>query len=448
MKPKKFSPRKKTAASALPEKPAVQKPESAASVPGRNTVVRSETSTTPGDSVESQKRTRIGSLKIPAILLEGDQPAVPPAGGTGQRYALGPVPPAEKPAAEGRLPDAYGTRELLLAALDPHWLYAHWDLTLEQQRAYNLRSADRHLILRLYLDAIEGRPAAEIHVHPESRHWFVNVRQAGSTYVASLGFYAKSGKWETISTSNPTFAPSDGISTDTSVRFATIPAELPLVTLLSIARESGRGDLPLAVALEQMQRRTYPRPPVSVAPPEAGEYRPAREPAPARTIGGNVPIRIRVGSLEVVEPVDHMFAEESPAISGAQPGVTPVPQTLQMPLTPAALSGSPSSPMGPAPSEKGFWFNVNAELIVYGATEPGATVTLGGRPVSLRPDGSFSCRLALPDGQFELPLVAVSADQTEGRAAEMRFSRDTCHRGDGGSCSPDPGLEAPEAAGV
>src|SRR5438094_6482773 len=34
----------------------------------------------------------------------------------------------------GELPEAYGTEKLLVAARDPHWLYAHWDLTREQLR--------------------------------------------------------------------------------------------------------------------------------------------------------------------------------------------------------------------------------------------------------------------------------------------------------------------------
>src|SRR5437016_4262421 len=70
-------------------------------------------------------------LKIPAILLEGDKPSAPAASGPGHRYALGPTPPVERLEAEGELPEAYGTKELLLTARDPHWLWAHWDLTRE-----------------------------------------------------------------------------------------------------------------------------------------------------------------------------------------------------------------------------------------------------------------------------------------------------------------------------
>jgi len=46
---------------------------------------------------------------------------------------------------------------------------------------------------------------------------------------------------------------------------------------------------------------------------------------------------------------------------------------------------------------------VNAELIIYGATEPDAQVTIGGRANQAAPDGSFSFRFSLPDGDYELP---------------------------------------------
>ena len=99
-----------------------------------------------------------------------------------------------------------------------------------------------------------------------------------------------------------------------------------------------------------------------------------------------------------------------------------------------------SSPVRKAAGQKGFWFNVNAELIVYGATEPDATVSIGGRKIKLRPDGSFSYRFALPDGNYEMPVVAISADQTDGGAADLKFSRQTEYRGDVGAHPQDPAL--------
>ena len=59
---------------------------------------------------------------------------------------------------------------------------------------------------------------------------------------------------------------------------------------------------------------------------------------------------------------------------------------------------------------KPFHFVVPTELVLYGAAEPGATVTLQGAPVALREDGTFSLRFQLPDGEQVLRAVAVSPD--------------------------------------
>ena len=109
------------------------------------------------------------------------------------------------------------------------------------------------------------------------------------------------------------------------------------------------------------------------------------------------------------------------------------------PTSPGLFSGM-FSPSVRGEQPRGFWFNVNAELIVYGATEPSATVAIAGRTIRLRSDGSFSYRFALPDGQYEMPIVAVSADKTDGRAAELKFSRETEYRGDVGAHPQDPAL--------
>jgi hypothetical protein len=72
-----------------------------------------------------------------------------------------------------------------------------------------------------------------------------------------------------------------------------------------------------------------------------------------------------------------------------------------------------------------FWFVVDAELIVYGATEPDATVTIAGQPVELNPDGTFRFQMPFPDGWLDFPFLAVAADGVQSRAAHLTFNRDT-----------------------
>lgn len=68
-----------------------------------------------------------------------------------------------------------------------------------------------------------------------------------------------------------------------------------------------------------------------------------------------------------------------------------------------------------AQREKDFWLVVNTELIVYGATEPDAKLSVQGLPVKLRPDGTFTMRFALPDGHQEIPIVALDRDGEQKR---------------------------------
>jgi hypothetical protein len=72
-----------------------------------------------------------------------------------------------------------------------------------------------------------------------------------------------------------------------------------------------------------------------------------------------------------------------------------------------------------------FWFQIDAELIVYGATEPNARVTLQGEPVKLRPDGTFTMRFSLPDSRQIIPAVATSPDGVEDRTIVLAVERNT-----------------------
>jgi hypothetical protein len=75
--------------------------------------------------------------------------------------------------------------------------------------------------------------------------------------------------------------------------------------------------------------------------------------------------------------------------------------------------------------ERKFWLVVNCELIVYGATEPDARLTVQGREIKLRSDGTFSLRFALPDGKQVIPVEAVSKDGVDRRRVTPKVTRKT-----------------------
>ncbi len=72
-----------------------------------------------------------------------------------------------------------------------------------------------------------------------------------------------------------------------------------------------------------------------------------------------------------------------------------------------------------------FHFELDAELIVFGATEPDAHVTLQGDPVRLRPDGTFTVRFSLPNCRQVIPAVASSANGLEQRTVVLAVERNT-----------------------
>ncbi len=58
---------------------------------------------------------------------------------------------------------------------------------------------------------------------------------------------------------------------------------------------------------------------------------------------------------------------------------------------------------------KDLAFEVDAEMIIYGNTRPDARVTMRGEPVRLRPDGTFTVRMSLPNQRQVIPVVAFAA---------------------------------------
>jgi hypothetical protein len=99
-------------------------------------------------------------------------------------------------------------------------------------------------------------------------------------------------------------------------------------------------------------------------------------------------------------------------------------ERLRRPLGSPAVTSFGSGAWLPGRGRK-FWFQLDAELIVYGATEPQARVTLQGEPVKLRPDGTFTMRFSLPDSRQIIPAVAVSADGIEERTIVLAVERNT-----------------------
>jgi uncharacterized protein len=106
-------------------------------------------------------------------------------------------------------------------------------------------------------------------------------------------------------------------------------------------------------------------------------------------------------------------------------GMWAVPTMSGLTMSGVGMSGVGfAAPMRP----RQFWLVADAELIVYGATEPDATVYVGGQPIKLNEDGTFRFQMSFQDGLIDYPIFAVAADGEQNRAIHMKFERETPER--------------------
>jgi uncharacterized protein len=100
----------------------------------------------------------------------------------------------------------------------------------------------------------------------------------------------------------------------------------------------------------------------------------------------------------------------------------------EMTMSGAGMSGVGFSASMPPMRPRKFWLVADAELIVYGATEPDANVTIAGRPVKLNPDGTFRFQMSFQDGLIDFPIFAIAADGEQTRSVHLKFERQTPER--------------------
>lgn len=310
----------------------------------------------------------------------------------------------------GELPDSYDTGTLFLVARDPHWLFAYWDFSWHKLEEFRNRASDHTVRLHIYkVDGPHGQLQQDLVLHPDAKNWFIHVGQSKSNFRAELGYYTNGG-FHAISRSPTVKTPADDLSSDTLARFATLPFHIKFHELVEYVKTHFRPGDELMDVLYRLQARGF-RLPFDY---EGVELDASNEEDLLKLFGEDLYRRIQMGSFEISEWLRKRFREE--ALGGL------------------SSWSSPSSPFGSSwqRSNRNFWFNVNAEIILYGETDPGATVCVDGKEIKLRPDGSFRFHFSLPDGKFKLPITAESPDHLETRSATVDFSRKTGVEGDVG----------------
>jgi len=324
--------------------------------------------------------------------------------------------------------------QLWLVARDSFTVVAHWTPPGAQLQQLSAGWGPGTWRIRVWLEAAGDTAATEValdlRTHPNATYQFIPVLRAGQPYQAEIGFRNSDGHWRSAARSGAVATPADHGSTPAGrPTFATYrPEATPTVP----SRETGG-----RAAVEPASH-----PPTTsdvAASPASG--RPSR---PARVA---VEHRLHLVEQEFLRHTPGSSAEVVKSQNQTVESVTnylPAEYEQGQESAESAASALPSSAAPSVPARpRGFWFEVNAELIVHGRTEPDAQVTLGGRPVKLRGDGSFTFRFALPDGDFSLPAVAIAAAGDDQRSALLRFIRNTQYEGHVGTHPIAPQLQPP-----
>ena len=74
---------------------------------------------------------------------------------------------------------------------------------------------------------------------------------------------------------------------------------------------------------------------------------------------------------------------------------------------------------------RSFWLVADAELIVYGATEPSANLTIGEEDVPLAADGTFRIQVPFRDGTQKYDIKALDESGEQEKSISMKFDRIT-----------------------
>jgi|GEM_PF-537498 len=315
----------------------------------------------------------------------------------------------------GELPSKYGTSKLFLVARDPQWLYAYWDLTYDQLSEAQGRAHDGKLFLELRKD---GGRIQQIQISAWSHDWYLHAPQAGTGYLAEIGYYRKDGGFEVIARSSNAPTPPDSISWKTQAKFVTIPFNYSFHQLKELISQFQQPGEDLGETLARLQDDGFPFPFEVPRPPDMSEddYVELLSYLGATTIR-----RIQQGSGEIIELLRKNLVDQFSTSSGQ-------------------WISSISSPFGSSfgAADRGFFMDVNAELIIYGGTDPKAKVRIDGENIPLTPEGRFSYHFNFKDGKFHIPIDATSPDGVERRSALLSFLRLT---------SLDPGVQPTPQAG-
>lgn len=100
-------------------------------------------------------------------------------------------------------------------------------------------------------------------------------------------------------------------------------------------------------------------------------------------------------------------------------------ERLRRPMVTSPKSTGPEDGDSEPTFRTDFQLDVDAEMVVYGVTQPDARVTLQGEPVRVQSDGTFRVRVDMPNKRQVLPIIATAPDGARRQMIVMAVERNT-----------------------
>ncbi|MFN3926578.1 MAG: DUF4912 domain-containing protein [Pseudanabaenaceae cyanobacterium] len=321
----------------------------------------------------------------------------------------------------GGLPQGYGISRIVLMPRDPQWAYAYWDVPNDHKQSLR-NQGGQTLALRLY-DAENPAAMQEYNCDEFAREWWLPIPISDRSYFVEIGYRCADGRWLMLCRSSavhiPPLFPSDWVED----HFITVPWEqslkgqkfaelIPPARKLSVSEIAGT-----TAAYDEIFNTARGGEAQRVAGSVFGSMHMAAQ--PSETLSSYIfpsGIGMVPGSLMTMSGVGMVSSLGVTGFSGAG--------LMALTASGIGMFSASAAPIRP----RQFWLVADAELIVYGATEPDATVTIAGRPIKLNADGTFRHHMSFQDGIIDYPILAVAADGVQTRAIHMRFERQTLER--------------------
>jgi hypothetical protein len=325
------------------------------------------------------------------------------------------------------LPGGYGESRIVMLPRDPQWAYAYWDVPAEHKDELRAQGG-LQLALRVYdvtdvdLSVQRAHTVQEFPCDELAREWYLPIPISDRDYAIEIGYRCADGRWLVLARSAPVrippVYPSDWIEDifvtvdwEQDLRGATVATLVPPAQKAAMAANNTiyQQVFGMAAGVEAMR--------------VAGSLFGSMQHVPGSVSGSIQHMGEQAISSYLFPSGVGMWAAGAAAAPGALSA-----SGMGMSGVGMMMSGIGFGASMPPIRPRQFWLVADAELIVYGATEPDATVTIGGQPIKLNPDGTFRFQMSFQDGMIDYPIMAVASDGEQMRSIHMKFERETPSR--------------------